>query len=78
MDGGIHVVSLPTSQILSCPQLDDFRNIEVILTNIEKLKCDMYDNSLLPVALVNKLVSLSNHPSSRILQKFAMDSVHRK
>jgi hypothetical protein len=29
----------------------------------------------LPVALVNKLVSLSDHPSSRILRKFAIKSM---
>jgi hypothetical protein len=37
----------------------------------------MYDNSLIPVALVNKLVSLANHPSTRILQKFAVDTLGR-
>jgi len=31
----------------------------------------MYDNSLLPIALANKLVSLSDHPSSVFLEKFA-------
>ena len=39
------------------------------------MRCRVYDNSLIPVALANKLVSLANHPSSRILQKFAVDSV---
>jgi hypothetical protein len=33
----------------------------------------MYDNAVIPVALVNKLVSLANHPSTRMLQKFAVD-----
>jgi hypothetical protein len=42
---------------------------------LHRTKCDMYDNSLLPVALANKLVSLANHPSSRILQKFAKNSL---
>ena len=44
-----------------------------MLANVAKLKCDMYDNALLPVALVNKLVSLADHPSSKILQKFAIE-----
>ena len=48
---------------------------EVDFTNVEKLRCDMYDNALLPVALVNKLVSLAAHPSSKILQKFAIESM---
>jgi hypothetical protein len=70
--GGMHVVSLPTTDVTPNPTPDDFRNLQAILTNIEKLKCDMYDNALVPVALANKLVSLANHPSSRILQKFAL------
>jgi hypothetical protein len=75
--GSMYVASLPTLAPNSKPTESDFRNLQVILTNIEKLKCDMYDNSLIPVALANKLISLANHPSSRILQKFATDSVPR-
>jgi hypothetical protein len=73
--GSMYVASLPTTDSNAKPTESDFRNLQVILTNIEKLKCDMYDNSLIPVALANKLVSLANHPSSRILQKFATDAV---
>lgn len=71
----IHVATLPTKTALSHPKENDFPNLHTVLQNIAKLKCDMYDNSLVPVALVNKLVSLANHPSSRILQKFAKQSV---
>ena len=38
------------------PEKGDFHNIDLILQNVDKLKCDMYDNALLPVALANKLV----------------------
>lgn len=72
---GVYIVSVPTQEIISYPNESDLRNLNTILTNIELLKCDMYDNSLLPVALANKLVSLANHPSSRILQKFAKNSL---
>lgn len=71
----MYVASLPTVDTNATPIESDFRNLQVILTNIEKLKCDMYDNSLIPVALANRLVSLANHPSSRILQKFATDAM---
>jgi DNA-directed RNA polymerase subunit RPC12/RpoP len=73
--GKIYVVSVPTKEIAVNPKESDLPNLKAILTNIEMLKCDMYDNALLPVALANKLVSLANHPSSRILQKFAIDSL---
>jgi len=71
----IHVATLPTRDVLSEPTEADFPNLHVVLRNVAKLKCDMYDDALVPVALVNKLVSLANHPSSRILQKFAKQSV---
>ena len=73
---GIHVVSLPTADVLSSPKPQDLRNLQTVLTNVEKLKCDMYDNALMPVALANKLVSLAQFPSSKILQRFAFNSVN--
>lgn len=75
MHGRVYVISIPTQEIIAYPKEGDLPNLQVILTNIELLKCDMYDNALLPVALANKLVSLANHPSSRILQKFAVNSL---
>lgn len=74
-NGDMYVVTLPTIDINPSPTAGDFRNLDAILTNIEKLKCDMYDSALVPVALVNKLVSLANHPSSRILQRFAVETI---
>ncbi len=73
----MHVVTLPVTEIKVSPSQHDIRGLHTILTNIEKLKCDMYDDALLPIALVNKLVSLANHPSSRILQNFAKEVVRQ-
>ena len=75
--GRVYVISLPTREVLANPTPDDLENLPEVLTNIEKLRCDMYDNALVPVALANKLVSLANHPSSRILQKFATETIRR-
>jgi predicted RNA-binding Zn-ribbon protein involved in translation (DUF1610 family) len=71
----MHVVTLPTRTVLAHPTETNFHNLQVVLTNIEKLRCDMYDDALIPVAMVNKLVSLANHPSARILQKFAVGTI---
>lgn len=76
--GSMYVVTLPTKDVLAYPTEVDFNNLQEILSNIEKLRCDMYDNSLVPVALANKLVSLSNHPSARILQKFAIGAMNKR
>jgi hypothetical protein len=72
--GQMHVVSLPVKQLKKTPSENDLPNLQIILANVEALHCDMYDSALFPVALVNKLVSLSAHPSQRILQKFAADA----
>lgn len=74
-EGQVYVVSVPTPEVLTAPREADLPNLSAILTNLEKLRCDMYDNALVPVALANKLVSLANHPSSRILQKFAVETI---
>jgi hypothetical protein len=76
-DGGMHVVTLPSSneKVVNAPEPNSFKNVDVVLTCIGKLKCDMYDSALLPIALVNKLVSLSNHPSAVLLQKFAIGAI---
>lgn len=76
-DGGMHVVTLPSQdeKVVNSPSKHSFNNIDVVLSCIAKLKCDMYDSALLPIALVNKLVSLSNHPSSVLLQKFAIGTL---
>tara|TARA_R110000782_G_scaffold160861_3_gene252912 strand:- start:1619 stop:2926 length:1308 start_codon:yes stop_codon:yes gene_type:complete len=73
--GGTHVVTVAATTRKKNVTLADFKNLPELLLNIELLRCDMYDNALMPVALANKLVSLANHPSSKILQKFAIGGV---
>lgn len=75
--GQMYVVSVPARKLKKQPTTGDLPNLQVILSNVEALHCDMYDSALFPVALVNKLVSLSAHPSQRILQKFASQSLGR-
>jgi hypothetical protein len=71
----MYVVSLPVRKLLKNPTADDIPNLHMILANVEKLQCDMYDSAIFPVALVNKLVSLSAFPSQQILQAFARATV---
>lgn len=73
--GQMHVVSVPVRELKKTPTEIDLPNLQVILENVESLRCDMYDSALFPVALVNKLVSLSAHPSQHILQTFANDAI---
>lgn len=72
---GVYVVTIPTVEPLASPRLEDLINASAVLTNIEKLKCDMYDDALIPIALANRLVSLANRPSAAILQRFAIEAM---
>lgn len=73
-EGRLYVLTIPVedhNKYYAVPELTDLKNVHEILLNIDKLKCDIYENALIPVALANKLISLANHPSSNILEKFA-------
>lgn len=71
IDGNVYLLTLPTPEPLLAPTIQDLGSFNIVLHTIAKLKCHMYDNALVPVALVNKLVSLSDHPSRKILSAFA-------
>ena len=74
LEGRLYVLTIPVEDHVMYykrPQLDDLPNVQEILLNIDLLKCDIYENALIPVAVANKLISLTNHPSSNILERFA-------
>lgn len=73
--GQMYVVSLPVKILSKKPKPEDLPNLHAVLTHVEQLHCDMFENALLPIALANKLVSLSAHPSSQILKAFAKATV---
>lgn len=71
----VYVATIPNTQAMVEPQIDDYININEILYNITALKCDLYYNSLVPVVMANKLVSLADHPSSDLLKAFAQEQL---
>jgi len=73
--GEMHVATIPAKQYTGNPQPGHIPRLDQILALIGELRCSMYDNALIPVALANKLVSLSDFPSKRILTQFAKSSV---
>jgi hypothetical protein len=77
-DSSLYVITLPTTEPHLSPKASDFKNLREILTLLEKLRCDMFDDALIPVALANKLVSLSNRPSTQILQRFATGAISKQ
>lgn len=71
----VYVATLPNIQVKIEPEINDYINIHEILYNITALKCDLYYNSLVPIVLANKLVSLADHPSADLLKTFAKDNI---
>jgi hypothetical protein len=67
----VYVVTVPVPALAVKPVASSIKDLQILLTNVAKLRCDMYDNAIMPIALANKLVSLSNRPSAGILQRFA-------
>jgi len=74
-DGEMYVATIPARSYMANPGASDIPHLEETLALIAELRCSMYDNSLIPVALANKLVSLSDFPSQRILTTFARESM---
>lgn len=71
----VYVATIPNVQAMIEPQISDYININEILYNITALKCDLYYNSLVPIVMANKLVSLADHPSSDLLKTFAQEKI---
>lgn len=77
--GNMLVITIPT--ISSDCFLDEkmkkdwYKNIDVICNILDIVECNYYDNALLPVAITNKMISLSNKPSSEILSHFVKKSI---
>ncbi len=55
------------------PNIKDFLALKAILEVLCKLKCDLYEKSFIPIAMINKLVSLSSSPGKKILILFSTD-----
>ena len=69
-------VPVPDKDSILDPEKEDYANLEEVLVSIQKLKCDMYDDTTVPIAFANKLVSLANHPSKVLLEKFASSAMN--
>lgn len=69
------VLTIPVKKYSGSPSKEDFANIDRILGVLAKMRCNMYENSLVPLALINKLVSISEYPSSNILEKYIKQNI---
>ncbi len=72
----LYVGNVPTGDYLPAPRMADLFNGGDVLRTTCRLRCSMYDNALVPIALANRLVSLADVPSAEILKKFAQRGIH--
>ena len=71
--GRVHVLTTPPWS--AEPQPTDFPNLESILVTIDNLRCDLYDNALIPITMANNAFSLSFRPGKDLLARFIADNV---
>ncbi|MBX7076605.1 MAG: DNA double-strand break repair nuclease NurA [Methanobacteriaceae archaeon] len=71
----VFVLNLPSSFRIGNPTNKNFKNLDVILNNLDKLKNDRFDNALLPISLINQNVSISQSVSSNILKHHTENSL---
>lgn len=71
----VYVATIPNLNSKAEPTKADYLNLDIILHNVAALKCDLYYNSLVPVVMANKLVSLADHPSADLLKSFAQENI---
>ncbi len=67
----ILIAVLPVKNYQAENHAADLIGAEVCLKTISKLRCNMYDNSLVPISIINKLVSIAALPSANILKNFS-------
>ena len=73
--GDILIAVLPVNDYTSETKASDLIGAEVCLQTLSKLRCNMYDNSLVPIAVINKLVSIAELPSADLLEKFSKNAI---
>ena len=59
------------------PNIKDFINLKSVIEILCDLRCDLYNKSFIPVTLVNKMVSLSDVPSNKLLSIFSNEEIER-
>jgi hypothetical protein len=64
------IAVIPVKEYKENNTADELINAETCLNTVSKLRCNMYDDSLVPVVIINKLVSIAAMPSANILEKF--------
>lgn len=74
--GDIYVATMPQLDRDAPNTVSNLASAGDVMRATAQLRCSMYDNALIPVALANKLVSLADVPSADILKKFVKDKVH--
>jgi hypothetical protein len=79
-DERVYVLTMPVENHVTYykqPEIMDFKNIQDVLFSVAKLRCDIYENALIPIAVINKLISLSTASGAKILERFAIKTLNK-
>lgn len=79
--GYIYVASIPSKTNIYYQEGDKSQligDVDKILCTLALLKSNSYENSLLPISVINQAVSISQKPGVSILEKFAKQEIRNK
>lgn len=63
---------------IKSPNINDFLSLKSVLGALFELECNLYPMSFIPIAIINKIISLSNVPSKKILTIFSKEALQGK
>ena len=64
------VIHIPTGEFLMEPSFQDLIGFEDSARVLSNVLSHRYENALVPLVLINSLVSISRNPSNKVLQNF--------
>lgn len=71
------IADIPVYKYSAENKREDFIGIDRILSTVGKMRCNLYDNSVVPISIINKLISLSVLPGQKMLEKFSKDVIKK-
>jgi hypothetical protein len=79
-EGQIFVITIPvrSADVILSPRKEDYENLDMVMSVLKRLKCDMYDDTIISIAIANKLIALKGHSGQAILERFTKNAIDGK
>ena len=69
------VIHIPTGEFLMEPDSQDLIGFEDSVRVLSNVLSQRYENALVPLVLINSMVSISRRPSNKVLEKFVDEHI---